>query len=615
MMGKLFGKLTMTMKIFCTTALILFSSIVVTGGFVHNQSRRMYSESLDKAIQLIMEKNSSAIMDYFRRADALGNTMNTQIRAFFPQIQYETDVIQNYRTYLSLKNETEAFCSAILGQDSAYCCYLLLHSGFPMSKLFRSPGSSLFYDNTMSGNESLFLYSDEELKEEEWFQNAQMSDGDSYWFTSPENKDMILSACSLGDVFMINGEVMDCRLGTLVISIDISRIIENFDNDIFADETGIFITDSDYRIIYSEDPSLLSDHFFSLTEEKESSPTITMGETSYRLWEQVMPNDMRLFILVPEQTFNSQIWVNLQTILLVFFIVLLAEILLTALFTRIITKPIRKLSTHMKNISAPAPIAHNYQARDEIGILYYTYNEMAEKNELLIQQIFDYSEHQKKLKYQMLQAQINPHFLYNTLDSVSCAALINGENQLSDVLSTLASLLRYNMNQPDHLVTLHEELEMVKDYITIQQFRCDNRIHIDYNISSEAAFTKLPKTILQPLVENSIFYGSTNAEGCWKILIHADIGPAPEMVSMKNSNMVSIRICNEHEDLENALDADVEQLNNYLHGNCELKRRSSGLGILNVQQRIHLAFGENYGIHYERMGENIAAVVTLPFFI
>ena len=611
-MRKLFGKLSINMKIFCITALILLSSMLITGSYVHSQSRKLYSESLDKAIQLIMQKNSSAIMEYFRRAEALANTLYTEIPTFAPEIEQETDVFQNYRTYLGLKTKMDSVCKAIWGEDSVCSSYLLLHSDYPVSDLFRAPESSLLYDNPIAADYQFFIYSDEALQDEEWFQHANsLEDGSAYWFASPVGNNMILSANSLSDIFMINGEAREYSLGTLVISIDISKILEYYDNDAFANDMGIFITDSDNQIMFAKDDSLLGSNFYSLVEEKGSFPTVTMDGISFRLWEQILPNDMSLFILMPEQTFNSQIWVNLKMLFVFFLLVLFAEIILAALFTRMITKPISQLSNHMKVSTVPTLITHDYKTNDEIGVLYCTYNEMVEKHEVLIQQIYDYSEYQKRLKYKMLQAQINPHFLYNTLDSVSCAALINGENELSDVLSKLASLLRYNINQSDQLVTLHDELEMVKDYIAIQQFRCDNHIRITYDISQEITNIRLPKTILQPLVENSIFYGSTNEDGYSYIHIQMTLesGPAPG-----NKTIVSIQVCNEHKNMENSVEADVELLNNYLKGNCELKRRSSALGVLNVQQRIQLAFGEKYGIHYEQMGENIAAVINLPFF-
>ena len=92
---------------------------------------------------------------------------------------------------------------------------------------------------------------------------------------------------------------------------------------------------------------------------------------------------------------------------------------------------------------------------------------------------------QQEVYYQMLQAQINPHFLYNTLDSISCIALINGENELSDLIVSLIAMLRYNVEDSRELVTLAQEIDMVKEYITVQQFRYDGKIAITYEISKE----------------------------------------------------------------------------------------------------------------------------------
>ena len=619
---KFIRKSSVEQKIFFSTTLILISSILITGAFVQKQSRSLYAESLDKAIQLIVQKYSTEIEECFKSAEDLRDTLKLECLSFVPRMEKEQDVTQNYRIYLELKEKVELLCEVTLGQNSAYNCYLFLNSELPISSLFGSPGIDQLYSNSLKNDLLFAIYSDERLKEEEWFQTAMVNKDYTYWFASPENNHIMLSISNLSDTFLINGQAIHCAMGTLVVSIDVSRSAEEYKDNSITNDMEMIITDADYRILYAEDSSLVDHNFINLIEEKDALSVhadtyqiITINGQEYCLWKKAFLNDMHLFTLLPEQNFSKHIQLNIQIVLLLFLIVLLAEVILSALFLGMITRPIRRLSAHINNSSIPTPIPYVWKTEDEISTLYRAYNEMVQKQELLIQEIYDSSMNRKKLEYQLLQAQINPHFLYNTLDSVSCAAILNGEKELSRILSVLAKLFRYNVNQPEQLVTLYDELEMVNYYIEIQQFRYENRVCFTCHIPEEMEFIKVPKMIIQPLVENGIFYGRANEDGLHHISIHAKFDANMEGICKKKEELVSIWICNDHQKRENSLEDDIKKLNNYLDGNCEIERRNSGLGILNVQQRIRLSFGENYGIHYRQMGNQIAAVIELPVYI
>ena len=616
----LYRRLSMNGKIFVITTCILLSSILITGAFVQNHLRSLYSESINQAVQLTMQKYSAVVADGFYRTEVLGNMMQAEIPSFFPELEEEADIFETYRTYLRLENKMGTFCEGVFGKNLKYRCYLLLDSELPMSAMFRAPDNIFSYSNY--GQHSFFILSDEALRGQAWMQTAKELGSSNYWFSFPADSGSIYCARNLNHTFMVNGKAMNYELGTLVVSMDMSAITESFEGNAFGGNLNFLIIDYASRIVYTKDAALMNRNFYDIIEGEKMIPgdvttefTASLNGVSYRFCIEKLADNMQLISFLPTQTLRSQLWENLQLILMVFVVVLAAEVILTALFSRIITSPIRRLTSHIKDSPALTVIAHDYKTRDEIGILYNTFNEMVEKNEALIQQIYDYNEQQKKMKYQMLQAQINPHFLYNTLDSVSCAALINGEKELSDVLSFLALILRYSIHQPDQLVTLKEELKMVEDYIAIQQFRCDNRIRFTCEVSPEAAEIQLPKMILQPLLENGIRYGSAGEDGYRYVSIQVNLEVLKKNVAGKNDHIVFIRVFNEHNLMELTLDEEVERLNSYLKGDCQLKRSGSGLGILNVQQRIQLAFGETYGIHYERMGNQMAAVITLPFFV
>lgn len=612
---------TMNRKIFCLSSSILLISLLITGISVHNHFRQLYAESLDNAIQVIIENHSSSIEDCFRRAETIANLLNADLPLLIPQLEESTDIYDKYWTYLDLEAKLKSFCDSALGTGINYKCLLLLRSEFPTASLISAPSDNLF-TFTPRNNTSIRIIQDKFYKDQEWFQLTNSLQDSSYWFSHPDNSHYIWMTRNLNDYFVITEQIQHYSLGMLVIGIDISWFTEYLDDNALVSNLDFLITDSLQRIIYAEDSSLLNLNFCDLIEEKNyftsensSNLTVTMNGKKYRLWAQLLPNNMHLLSFIPEQTLNSQLWDNLYLFVILFLIVLLAGIILTAFFARIVTLPIRKLSTHMRHITVPTTIKHNYKTTDEMGILYHTFNEMTENHNQLIQQIYDYAEQQKQLQYTLLQAQISPHFLYNTLDSVSCAAMLNNDTQLSDTLSSLAQLLRYNINNPEKLVTLKDELDMVNDYIRIQQFRYDNQIRytcrFEQDVPSDIACARLPKTVLQPLIENSIQYGSCNADGYRYISVEICFQTA--QTAKKTENNVSIIICNEYHNLETSIEEYSHFLNQYLSGKCELQRKNSGLGIRNVLQRIQMVFGGKYGIHYEHHEKKLAVVIKLPF--
>ena len=154
---------------------------------------------------------------------------------------------------------------------------------------------------------------------------------------------------------------------------------------------------------------------------------------------------------------------------------------------------------------------------------------------------------------------------------------------------------------------------MVSNYISIQQFRYDNHINYTCDCPTELTATKLPKTIIQPLVENCLQYGSANPDGYR--YIHIQVACCNMPASDQGNYTVCITILNEYDNRNQTLDSDVQLLNLYLNHSCEIKRKNSGLGILNVQQRIQFVFGKDYGIRYERQQDMLATIISLPLFI
>lgn len=211
-------------------------------------------------------------------------------------------------------------------------------------------------------------------------------------------------------------------------------------------------------------------------------------------------------------------------------------------------------------------------------------------------------EYQKEMDLNLLQAQVNPHFLCNSLTSVYNLAMIHEENEIEAALSGLTSYLRYNISSPNQDVSLQDELDVLDKYIAVQNFLYGDCILEDYNMDAiDPQKTKIPKMLLQPLIENCIMQNESNE--FIEIYITCDIKPGVFSIYVKdNGNIKDVNFIN-------------DKLNNK-DSTPEPKQKTHGYGIRNVHQRIQMKYGRQYGLHYTIAEESgMIATINLPEYL
>ena len=246
----------------------------------------------------------------------------------------------------------------------------------------------------------------------------------------------------------------------------------------------------------------------------------------------------------------------------------------------------------------------------EIAELSDSFGHMSRKIKELMEQIKRDETALRRTELRALQAQINPHFLYNTLEGIRAEALIAGVDSIAEMTEALATYFRYTISQVNNLVTLEEELANVENYYYIQQFRfgskLDLRIRYDCEDEEEALMCQLPKLTLQPIVENSIYHGLERKIGTG----HLDI-----KVTVTDSHLI-IMISDDGVGIEKG---QVKVMNEQLRAlrleeeNNGETGKKGGIAVKNVNNRIKLLFGEEYGIYiYSQPDVGTDVEITLP---
>lgn len=207
-----------------------------------------------------------------------------------------------------------------------------------------------------------------------------------------------------------------------------------------------------------------------------------------------------------------------------------------------------------------------------------------------------------RAEYTSLQSQINPHFLYNTLDSIRSKALLEGQGDIADMAEKLAVFFRYCISNREHLVKIREELKHIDDYYHIQKFRFGDRFEMNISVENdEIADFYIPRMTLQPIVENALHHGIEKSTR--KGLIDIRI--------IENGHDVEITISDNGAGMDLA---DLRRLNENMENMSETRTgRHNGIAVSNINRRIRMTFGEEYGIHYRSMKDaGTDAVITLP---
>ena len=310
--------------------------------------------------------------------------------------------------------------------------------------------------------------------------------------------------------------------------------------------------------------------------------------------------------ILSEQGYNAQNHVYLQIIGAIVVIIGLMGLMLAYILNRTISQPVKKLRDKIDLISqGDFSREPSIEWPDELGDIGRGINLMSENVASLLDKRIEDEKQKKDLEYQILQSQINPHFLYNTLNSIKWMATIQNATGIAQMTTALARLMKNVSKGTTVRIPLKEELDLVADYFLIQQYRYGGSISIEYDIASPDLYRCLiHRFTLQPLVENALFHG-IEPKGCaGKIAIRAESRDGRD-----SGKLLCITVT------DNGIGMSAETIAQVLEGDASPSADFfKQVGINNVDKRIKYDFGPGYGITITSVvGEYTSMVITLPY--
>lgn len=384
-------------------------------------------------------------------------------------------------------------------------------------------------------------------------------------------------------VISISHEIVDEEKKHLgVVLIDVSyRFIEDYMLSIDLGDSGYaYILDNKDQLLYHPDEAVFMDEGkkqelveLSKQDKKLSNYFITQTEIPHSNWKLIGVSSAENIILLKRRLVEGILIVNLFLIL--------ASIILSFMISKKLTKPIVELQNAMTDLDASwGHISISPGSSVEIIALATEYNSLLDRIKALTEDIARKENSKRVLELKALQSQINPHFLYNTLDTILWLAEFGENEKVVSVSKSLGELLRLSLDIHQTEVPLKVELAGVENYLKIQQMRYEDKIQYCISGEEELLPVPVPKMILQPIVENSIYHGIRKKEGVGHIEIQYRQEKEDLMIIVSDDGVgYSSNIKREEQNL--------------------IKTKLGGIGMKNVDQRIKLLYGDKYGIRIQ----------------
>lgn len=374
-------------------------------------------------------------------------------------------------------------------------------------------------------------------------------------------------------------------LGNLVLLVN-APVFYNIVKDIFEGAEGeVFLIDEENTIIAGRQSQMTGETLDAEYLQAEENPghltTLRIqGQARGRYISKKTHNAWRIILTLPEEYYTRDIKALRNFMLLVGALTELAVIVIIIFVGNRMTRSLKQLSQAMEQVGQGdfeviAPVSSG----DEIGVLSDTFNHMVSDMRMLIDNVYRQEMLKQEVEMRSLQMQINPHFLYNTLDTINWMARMKGVNEVGEMTTALGSLMRYSLS-PKDFVTIREELNHLKNYISIQNVRYGDRMEIRFDIEESTLDYYIPKLLVQPILENSIVHG-----------IEDKIDPSLILIrSYKEEDNLYIVVEDDgvgmtQEAIESLIRADADRP----------KKGHTSIGVYNVNRRIQAVFGRGCG--------------------
>ena len=430
-----------------------------------------------------------------------------------------------------------------------------------------------------------------DVKKQSWFMRAHKTPENLHFsqshvqniFTDSNNRYYWVLSLSRGVELTTNGEVSK---GILLVDMNFSGIKQLFTKVNSSDISYIYLVDRNGEIIYHPRQNLIfsnlyqENHYAAAKYDDGIHKEEFLGTNRTVIVKTVGYTGWKIVSVIPEETMHQK-WNQTSVIwMTVLAISILILVFVNQYLSARIVQPLKRLEDSVKELELEYPEKIYVGGSEEIRHLGYTIRSMVEQMRKLMDDIVKQQEEKRKNELDALQSQINPHFLYNTLDSIIWMVESERYEEAIDMVTALANLFRISLSKGKTIITIKEEFNHAINYSNIQKVRFKNKFEVSFMLDEKIEKYLTIKLIIQPLLENAIYYGMEALDGDGEILVQG----------YERDGDIYIDV------IDNGIGMPKETVEHLLTDGQYERKHGSGIGLKNVDQRIKLYFGKEYGL-------------------
>lgn len=576
---KRFSFISIKTKILIICLIVVILPIFVMTVNSYLSSQRLLEQKYTELLMDIANQTNVRIDEYLKEIEKISLVASFGMNSGVKVEKEDNYPLQNY-----LRNDNE---------ENKNAAYAML-----MNYMMMKDREISFYVYNLNGGKDLFVGSDlpydysYNAKEEEWFKFFQVSNSKMMTLDTHVDQQTMSKKLAIAHARKILDVDSGTVLGIMVVRIDLGVIDVVNSRLQQALRSRFTIVDEVDNIIYNSDTSLIGQKFSSIRPDHNTN-IIVESPFERQRWT--------TYLYMPMSELSAEGDILRNNVYVLALLMLLFLVIISAFLSNMMTRPIKKLMSNILQVEkGQFEQVEDIASRDEIGLLSTRFNRMSHELKRLVTQIQQEEKEKAAAEIRALQSQINPHFLYNTLGSVKWIASMQRADAIVEITEALIAMLRYAARAEGAMVSVREELDNLKNYMTIQQVRYYNRIRMDVMADEELLDQSMPKLILQPLVENAIFHGLAEIEedGVVTIRVAWEANKSDGFVIEVHDNGVGM-------DEETYLL--IEELIS------AESNSGSSIGLYNVKRRIELHYGSRYGVEFESIeGKGTAFRIHLP---
>ncbi|WP_313563265.1 sensor histidine kinase [Ruminiclostridium cellobioparum] len=400
------------------------------------------------------------------------------------------------------------------------------------------------------------------------------------------------------------------EIALIVFKIDQSELFKTFKNFEFTLKHDLSVTSSNNIELYSFNTGNQRIELSKLQLDgdiPEISETRIGNDTIYYVCKTMQPSNWKLVIKISSNELLKDVKSEASIVIILCLIGLPIILMLINFLYIDLIRPLNLLIKKMLMIEkGTIGVTIDISRTDEIGYVIRSFNNMSQQIYTLINKVLKVQLAVKDSEIKALQAQINPHFLYNTLETINWKAKINGVEEISEMVGALSCIIDANLNRSgENTILLKKEIEYIKNYNLIISKRFGTKIAFVLNVADDTLNCKIPKLIIQPLIENSVYHGLEMKKG----------GGTIELNIYKSENILYINVSDDGLGISpGTLTSLNEKMQEDIFNNIEANiYDSSKIGVINVHRRLKLLYGDEYGlVIHSRLRQGTSILIKIP---